>query len=49
MNTKLVGRTIQVFVEYKQIFQNDKERNEQISDLAQYYIERFNDAVKPQQ
>ena len=49
MNTKLVGRTIQVLVEYKQIFQNDKERNEQISDLAQYYIERFNDAVKPQQ
>jgi hypothetical protein len=34
MNTKLVGRTIQVLVEFKQIFLNDKERNEQISDIA---------------
>jgi hypothetical protein len=34
MNTKLVGRTIQVLVEYKQILLNDKERNEQISDIA---------------
>lgn len=34
LNTKLVGRTIQVLVEYKQIFLNDKERNEQISDIA---------------
>jgi hypothetical protein len=34
MNTKLVGRTIQVLVEYKQILLNYKERNEQISDIA---------------
>lgn len=48
MNAKLVGRSIQVVLEYKQIFKNEKEKNEHVSDLAQYYIDRFNEIVKPQ-
>jgi hypothetical protein len=46
MNPKLIGRTISVIVDYKQIFMNDKEKNEQISDLAQFYIDRYNESVK---
>ena len=48
MNPKLVGRTIQVLVEYKQIFKNNKDKNDHISDLSQYYIDRFNESVKNQ-
>ncbi len=48
MNPKLIGRSIQVLVEYKQIFKNDKDKNDYISDLSQYYIDRFNESVKNQ-
>lgn len=48
MNPKLVGRTIQVLVEYKQIYKNNKDKNDYISDLSQYYIDRFNESVKNQ-
>jgi len=35
-------------IEYKQIYKSDFSKNDQISDLCQYYIDRFNEAVKPQ-
>jgi hypothetical protein len=47
MNTKLVSRAIQVIIEYKQIYKSDQSKNEQISELSPYYIDRFNEAVKP--
>ncbi len=46
MNTKLVSRTLNILLKYKQIFKNDRERSEKITDLIQFYIERFNDSVK---
>ena len=45
MNTKLVSRTFNVLLKYKEIFKNDKERGEQIHSLGQFYIDRFNDSV----
>ena len=46
MNTKLVSRSLTILLKYKQIFKNDRERSEKITDLIQFYIERFNDSVK---
>lgn len=46
MNTKLVTRTLQVVVHYKEIYKNDKERNEQVTELAQFYIDKFNESIK---
>jgi len=46
MNTKLVSRTLSILLKYKQIFKNDKERGDQINDLTQFYVDRFNDSVK---
>lgn len=48
MHPKLVSRTLSILVQYKEIFKNDKERGEQVTDLVQFYIDRFNDAVKAQ-
>jgi hypothetical protein len=45
MNTKLVSRVINVILKYKEIVKGDKERSEQIHNLAQFYVDRFNDSV----
>ena len=46
MNTKLVNRALLIVQKYKEIFKNDKERNEQVHNLAQFYVDRFNDSVR---
>lgn len=46
MNTKLVSRTFNILLKYKEIFRNDKDRGEGINELAQFYVDRFNDSVK---
>jgi hypothetical protein len=46
MNTKLCGRTIAIIHKYAEIFKDNTDRRENITDLAQFYIDRFNDSVK---
>ena len=46
MNTKLCGRTIAIIHNYAEIFKDNTDRRENITDLAQFYIDRFNDSVK---
>ncbi len=46
LNTKLCGRTIAIIHKYAEIFKDNTDRRENITDLAQFYIDRFNDSVK---
>jgi DNA-binding MurR/RpiR family transcriptional regulator len=44
LNTKLVHRTLSIVAKYQEIAGAGK--SQQIADLAQFYIDRFNDSVK---
>jgi hypothetical protein len=46
MNIKLVSRSIAVVTKLREIFKNDKDRSDQISEYAQFFIDRFNDSIK---
>lgn len=46
MVTKLVSRAIAVLPKLKEVFKNDKDRSDTISEYAQFFIERFNDSMK---
>lgn len=46
MATKLVGRALAILPKLKEVYKNDKERTETISEYAQFFIERFNESIK---
>lgn len=46
MVTKLVSRAIAILPKLKEVYKNDKERTDGISEYAQFFIERFNESIK---
>ena len=46
MVTKLVSRAIAIIPKLKEVYKNDKERTDGVSEYAQFFIERFNESIK---
>jgi mannose/fructose/N-acetylgalactosamine-specific phosphotransferase system component IID len=46
MVTKLVSRALAVLPKLKEVFKNDKDRSDTLSEYAQFFIERFNESIK---
>lgn len=46
LNTKLVNRTLSILHKYQEIFKGAAGKAEQVQELTQFYVDRFNDSVK---